>query len=208
MSWCWGVVSSWLLSPGAAWFLFFNAIVGAVAVLSWGAGAHHQAGEGSTAAALAARRRRLTRSASSMVMERLRSMSTAVFPSFHVQEYNPFQEAEAEAEEIVRLQAVSMVKPDPDVVPMACAAAAAATVERGRKKSEPEKAPEEFEFPFVVCAERCRRAYGDEAEEKAEVNARAERFIRQFRADLKLERINSILLNRSRCAGAGTGTVA
>ena len=37
-----------------------------------------------------------------------------------------------------------------------------------------------------------RRGYA-EMEEKAEVNARAERFIRQFREDLKLERLNSIL---------------
>src|ERR1041385_4402380 len=60
VEWCW----PWL-SSGTACFLFFNVIVGAVAVLSW-----RQGGD-----ALESKRRRLTRSASSMVIERLRSMS-------------------------------------------------------------------------------------------------------------------------------------
>ncbi|KAK1608069.1 hypothetical protein QYE76_031742 [Lolium multiflorum] len=59
---------------------------------------------------------------------------------------------------------------------MATPTAAAATLERPRK----------WKVPGIVE----RRAFA-EIEEKAEVNARAERFIRQFREDLKLERLKN-----------------
>ncbi|KAM3195023.1 hypothetical protein ACQJBY_071226 [Aegilops geniculata] len=249
-SWCW----PWL-SSGAAWFLFFNVVVGAVAVLSWRQGGDAQV----------ARRRRLTRSASSIVMERLRSMS--VFAAFHsVPEHDygsglappPSQEyytspeeggeetghavkqpepalpagesimaatmapsrpsapdaaaearsvasssrsgsEEAEAEKrsemsrclgdactvaVARQQAAPAPEPTP-----ARAAAKGATTERPRKR-EPAKEAKIVE----------RHAYA-KVEEKAEVNARAERFIRQFREELKLERIKSIL-NQSAAASA------
>ena len=71
--WCW-------LSSGTACFLFLNAIVGAVVVLSWGRG-----GGDST---LSTRRKRLTRSASSMVMERLRSMSTMFSSRYPAADYD------------------------------------------------------------------------------------------------------------------------
>ncbi|KAM3195020.1 hypothetical protein ACQJBY_071222 [Aegilops geniculata] len=78
--------------------------------------------------------------------------------------------------------------PAPEPTP-ATAAAKGATTERPRRR-EPAKVAEIVQ----------RRAYA-ELEEKAEVNAQAERFIRQFREELKLERINSIL-NHGRAAGA------
>ncbi|KAF7093962.1 hypothetical protein CFC21_096328 [Triticum aestivum] len=257
-AWCW----PWLGS-GAACFLFFNVVVGAVAVLSWAQGGDEQV----------ARRRRLTRSASSMVMERLRSMS--VFAAFHsvpehdydsgltppaspsqlhhVQEYYTSsqeeggeeirhavrpeptlpagesmtatvapstQSAPGAAAEAGLRSAASMSgsdkagaetrtetsrclgdactavalafrqrdAPAPEPTP-ATAAAKGATTEKLRKR-EPAKVAEIVE----------RRAYA-EVEEKAEVNARAERFIRQFREELKLERIKS-MLNQSAAAAA------
>uniref|UniRef100_A0A453QUT8 DUF4408 domain-containing protein n=1 Tax=Aegilops tauschii subsp. strangulata TaxID=200361 RepID=A0A453QUT8_AEGTS len=236
-SWCW----PWL-SSGAAWFLFFNVVVGAVAVLSWRQGGDAQV----------SRRRRLTRSASSMVMERLRSMS--VFAAFHsvpehdyssgltppasqsqlhhVQEYytsTSSQEqggeevgqvlkpepalpatmapstlaapdaAAAEAETRTEMSrclgdactaVVARQRHAPELEPTpATAAAKGATTERPRKR-EPAKEAKIVE----------RHAYA-KVEEKAEVNARAERFIRQFREELKLERIKSIL-NQSAAASA------
>uniref|UniRef100_A0A8R7V1C2 DUF4408 domain-containing protein n=1 Tax=Triticum urartu TaxID=4572 RepID=A0A8R7V1C2_TRIUA len=242
-AWCW----TWL-SSGAAWFLFFNVLVGAVAVLSW-----RQGGD-----AEMARRRRLTRSASSMVMERLRSMS--VFAAFHsVPEHDygsglaspPPQEyytSREEGGEVVghavkqtgpALPAVTVAPstpsapdaaaqasmsgsddraevgtrtemsiclgdacavvtslttqrrgaPAPEPTPATAAAKGATTAERPRKR-EPAKVAEMVQ----------RRAYA-EMEEKAEVNAQAERFIRQFREELKLERIKSIL-NHGRAAAA------
>ncbi|KAI4983045.1 hypothetical protein ZWY2020_023537 [Hordeum vulgare] len=52
--------------------------------------------------------------------------------------------------------------------------------------------PRKREPAVKVVQTMGRRAYA-KVDEKAEVNARAERFIRQFREDLKLERIKSIL---------------
>ncbi|KAF7099683.1 hypothetical protein CFC21_101287 [Triticum aestivum] len=248
-AWCW----PWL-SSGAAWFLFFNVVVGAVAVLSWRQGGDEPM----------SRRRRLTRSASSMVMERLRSMS--VFAAFHsvpehdygsglasppslsqlhhVQEYYTSSQVEGGEEvghavkqpepalpegERERLAAATVAPStlsDPD-------AAAAAEVRSAASVSGSVKAEAETRMEVSRClgdapalepsparaapkgatTERPRkrgpakvaeivqrRAYA-ELEEKAEVNAQAERFIRQFREELKLERIKSIL-NRGRAAAA------
>ncbi|CAO2206644.1 unnamed protein product [Urochloa humidicola] len=79
----WWPLAAWL-SPAAAWFLFFNAVVGAIAVMSssGGASAHHQAPPAAAAAAAAAAaRRRLCRSGSSVLLDRLRSFSIfAVHP--------------------------------------------------------------------------------------------------------------------------------
>jgi hypothetical protein len=210
-----------------ACFLFFNAIVCVVAVLSWGRGGGD--------ATLSARRKRLTRSASSMVMERLRSMS-AIFPfNYTSDEYDSITPPasqfhhvqgcyDAPQEEVGHemRQAASEVEPEPAVLqavesvtatmarpaPSAPVAAAAAASTSGNGKEEP-KTWEEMSTPAaakgVATLERLRRwkvpgiverrAFA-EIEEMAEVNARAERFIRQFREDLKLERLNSILARK------------
>ncbi|KAM3207923.1 hypothetical protein ACQJBY_062914 [Aegilops geniculata] len=236
-AWCW----PWL-SSGTAWFLFFNIVVGAVAVLSW-----RQGGD-----AEMSRRRRLTRSASSMVMERLRSMS--VFAAFHSvpehdydsglaspapQEY--YTSREEEVRHVVKqtepaLPAVT-VAPSTLSAHDAAAAAAQASMSGSDDKAEAGTRTEMSRCLGDVCAvvvarqrdalalqptpataapkgattERPRkrepakvaeivqrRAYA-EMEEKAQVNAQAERFIRQFREELKLERVKSIL-NRGRAA--------
>ncbi|XP_066353635.1 uncharacterized protein [Miscanthus floridulus] len=74
LSW-WPLLSPWL-SPAAAWFIFFNAVVGAIAVMSTNGAQAGQAGGG--AAATSSPRRRLCRSGSSMVLDRLRSFF--IFP--------------------------------------------------------------------------------------------------------------------------------
>jgi hypothetical protein len=121
-------------------------------------------------------------------------------------------------------QAASQVEPEPAVpvvesmaspptpsapVPVAAEVCAAASTS-GSEKEEADTR-EEMSTPALAAAkgvatlERRRkwkvadivelRAFA-EMEEKAEVNARAERFIRQFREDLKLERLNSILTRK------------
>jgi hypothetical protein len=67
-----------------------------------------------------------------------------------------------------------------------------------RAKRQPPAAAAADTVARVPAADAKARAVGcgrgaEEAEGKAEVNARAEQFIRQFREELKLERINSIL---------------
>ncbi|KAM0906367.1 hypothetical protein ACQ4PT_016793 [Festuca glaucescens] len=222
--WCWPL--SWL-SSGTACNLFFNAIVCVVAVLSWG--------RGGADATLSARRKRLARSASSMVMERLRSMSTIFSFNYTADEYDSITPPasqlhhvqgcyDAPQEEVghVMRQAASEVEPEPAVlpavesvtatmarpIPSAPVAAAAAASTSGNGKEEPEtweemsapaaakgaatlERPRKWKMPGIVE----RRAFA-EIEEKAEVNGRAERFIRQFREDLKLERLNSILTRK------------
>ncbi|VAI83140.1 unnamed protein product [Triticum turgidum subsp. durum] len=259
-AWCW----PWL-SSGAAWFLFFNVVVGAVAVLSWRQGGDEPM----------SRRRRLTRSASSMVMERLRSMS--VFAAFHsvpehdygsglasppslsqlhhVQEYYTSSQVEGGEEvghavkqpepalpegERERLAAATVAPStlsDPDAAAAAEVRSAASvsgsvkaeaetrmevsrclgdacTVAVVRQRAAPEPEPTPATAPAksatterprkrepAKVAETVGRRVHAEIEEKAEVNARAERFIRQFREELKLERIKSII-NQSAAASA------
>uniref|UniRef100_A0A0E0LUQ1 DUF4408 domain-containing protein n=1 Tax=Oryza punctata TaxID=4537 RepID=A0A0E0LUQ1_ORYPU len=202
----WPLPPPWL-SPGAAWFVLFTVMVGAVAVMSRAEQAPPPPPSSST-------RRRLTRSASSMVLERLRSFSAA-FSFVHsisgVQEDDIPSETmstdaaaaasgceEAEEENPISLDeahphpVVAAVCPPPQAAAAATAGevAAATAEERPRKRREAAK---------VVAVKG--RAFA-EVEGKAEVNARAERFIRRFREDLKLQRIMSAL-NRSHALTGG-----
>uniref|UniRef100_A0ACD6ALZ6 Uncharacterized protein n=1 Tax=Avena sativa TaxID=4498 RepID=A0ACD6ALZ6_AVESA len=218
--WSWPL-SAWL-SSGTACFLFFNAIVCLVAFLSWG-----RAGGDAT---LSTRRKRLTRSTSSMVMERLRSMST-IFSFHYADEYDSITPPPAsqlhhvqgqEGGEEMR-QAASEVEEPELAVPVAESMAAAtvalrtpgapaaevceaASASGSEKEAEaetrdaleptpPVAAVSEKPSKWKVAGIVERRAFA-EMEEKAEVNARAERFIRQFREDLKLERLNSFLTRK------------
>ncbi|KAL5221595.1 hypothetical protein ABZP36_026308 [Zizania latifolia] len=250
--------SSWL-SPGAAWFVFINVVVGAIAVMSWlgqGGGGH--------AAAPSSARRRLARTASTVIMERLRSIANFPFQytdadyycvtprhGTAVSESDYFycsREAGEVVEEEARTNRVVVVEtepkpaapaPDgesgmptttkePPSAPVASAAAvAAATVESEEEEAEAEEEEESISLdeayalarqaqaphspqdatsaadpvatptkrePVAKVADAERRARAEEIlEGKAEVNARAERFIQQFREDLKLQRINSII---------------
>uniref|UniRef100_A0ACD5ZSL5 Uncharacterized protein n=1 Tax=Avena sativa TaxID=4498 RepID=A0ACD5ZSL5_AVESA len=222
--WSWPL-SAWL-SSGTACFLFFNAIVCVVAYLSWG-----RAGDDAT---LSTRRKRLTRSTSSMVIERLRSMST-IFSFHYADEYDSItppapasqlhhvqgqegreemRHAASEVEEpelavpVVESMAAATVALRTPGAPVATAAEVceAASASGSEKEAEAETRDALEPTPAVAAVSEKpskwkvagiveRRAFA-EMEEKAEVNARAERFIRQFREDLKLERLNSFLLTR------------
>lgn len=256
---------SWL-SSGAAWFVFLNVIVGAIAVVSW----LGQGVGGTTSTPSSAARRRLARTASTVVMERLRSVANFPFQylsgdysatPLHVHGdvssgsdyfYYP-REAE---EELVEAVAAAPFRPEPpapvrEVVAattpsMAAprsspvAAATAAAIKNEEEEAEAEgggvhqlgrgvRAGPAGAGALAAFRTRCRgggeaadakprQARAEEVEEgKAEVNARAERFIKQFREDLKLQRISSIInytnalrrrARRRRGDRAGAGTVA
>ncbi|CAM0907852.1 unnamed protein product [Alopecurus aequalis] len=209
--WCWRL-SAWL-SSGTACFLFLNAIICLVAVSSWGRGGGD--------AARSTRRKRLTRSASSMLMERLRSVSSTIF-SFQypaADDYDsivsPPEEGEMRPEaseeepelavSLVQSMAVTMAPLRTPSAPVAVAADTCAAASTSGSEKEDADTREEISTPaaaagkgdatlrnWKVAGTVERRAYAEMAE-KVEVNARAERFIRQFREDLKLERLNSIL---------------
>jgi hypothetical protein len=82
--------------------------------------------------------------------------------------------------------------------PVAAAAEATAVVER----------PATVVGSIVQRARACRREFVEEAlEGKAALNARAELFIQQFREDLKLQRLNSII-NYTRALRRGAAPAA
>jgi hypothetical protein len=74
-----------------------------------------------------------------------------------------------------------------------------AALVRGPPKEEPVPAAE-----FVKRKHR-RRHHGYAVEGKAELNARAEQFIRQFRQELRLQRLDSMLSRHSHTPGTGSG---
>ncbi|TVU06147.1 hypothetical protein EJB05_49343, partial [Eragrostis curvula] len=213
----WWALPAWL-SSGTAMFVFFNVLVGAVAVMSRG----QQGGHG----------RRLCRCASSMVIGRLRSFSSVLSFSGHTEAewyYHPAPEAE-------ELPAVDVSAPEPaageppcahvgataaDVAPVPVAEAqkdGPAAEETGtsldvpkvcsKQRHAPEPSPPAVAEPAAAAEEPaeeetesvkqrrargCRRQAEEAVEEKAELNARADLFIQQFREDLKLQRLNSII---------------
>jgi len=229
----WWPLPAWM-SPGVALFLFCNVLVGAIVVTSRGE--------------QAASTRRFCRSASSMVLGRLRSISMFSVP--FEEGYHPSLELESEAEEQHQPAVAEPVAAGaPASAPAAAAAsktsetAAAEEVAGGNGEDNKPVCSEEAqgtpwlsssppaavsaaaeataaaERPAATVAESimqraraCRREVVEEAlEGKAALNARAELFIRQFREDLKLQRLNSIV-NYTRAlrrgAGAGPATAA
>nr|CAB3505147.1 unnamed protein product [Digitaria exilis] len=236
----WWPTSSWM-SPGAALFLLCNVLIGAIVVTSRG---EQQRGR---AAAAASSTRRLCRSASSMVLDRLRSFSVFSVHPIAVEEdyhHSPSLELQAEEEEAVEEPAISMAPPAsaPVAAPSATSESAMEVAETGGDKpvsvsSEEaqtqcpawqghahQEAPSSTAFVAsaeaitTVAAERpatvaesivqraraCRREVEEVLEGKAALNARAEVFIRQFREDLKLQRLNSII-NYTRALRRGDG---
>ncbi|KAL6661433.1 hypothetical protein ACP70R_000817 [Stipagrostis hirtigluma subsp. patula] len=199
------------ISPGMALFVLLNVLVGAIAVTSRG-----------KLGGPAASGRRLCRSASSMVFDRLRS-----FSMFSAHTTAEWYHASTEAEELQ----VTPAAPEPAVLEPATTAPPSSPGAADAAASEPElqeeksvslneaklhreqPSPSPSPSPPAATAEtaaavegsgkkeatkRRARAGGREAaeevlEEKTRLNERAEQFIQQFREDLKLQRLNSII---------------
>ncbi|KAK3121653.1 hypothetical protein QOZ80_8BG0658080 [Eleusine coracana subsp. coracana] len=210
----WWPLSGWL-SSGAAMFVFFNVLVGAVLVMSRG----QQGGHG----------RRLCRSASSMVLGRLRSFSSmfSVHPTIEFYDYhNTSPEAEEQqvsqaateppsamtaAEAVSSAQEIETNKAEEkrttsldarnvqaESSPSPASAVGEADPTAVVVEEEERKEPMVKEAPAESSSKRRARACRRDAEEavaegKAELNARAERFIHQFKEELKLQRLNSII---------------
>ncbi|KAL6596149.1 hypothetical protein ACP70R_046216 [Stipagrostis hirtigluma subsp. patula] len=203
------------ISPGMALFVLLNVLVGAIAVTSRG-----------KLGGPAASGRRLCRSASSMVFDRLRSFSmfsahpaaewyhtspeaeelpvTPAAPETAVQApattAPPSSPGAADAaasepeqqEESMSLNEAKLHReqPPPQPSPPAAAAETSAAVERSGKKEAAMVAPEATKRRARAGV---REAAEEVLEEKTRLNARAEQFIQQFREDLKLQRLNSII---------------
>jgi hypothetical protein len=252
----WPLLSPWL-SPAAAWFIFFNAVVGAIAVMSTSGAA--VAGAGATSSP----RRRLCRSgsSSSMVLDRLRSFFIFPVGQLPIDEssaasgsYCCSPEAEAASatqvcapqrnpQEVVAATAgapVAMATAEDDAPPAPPPSSSSEEEDRAEAEKEqdhdesisldeayalaqrhrakptaspppplaaagsataapaalptPENKKKKPAAKVVVADWRRVSKAGELAlEGKAELNARAELFIRQFREDLRLQRLNSIL---------------
>lgn len=238
----WWPLSPWL-SPAAAWFIFFNAVVSAIAVMSTSG-----SGSGGAGATPPSPTRRLCRSGSSMVLDRLRSLFI-----FSVEvEQLPIDESssaaaashccwpEAEAASATQVAAAattgetaaisSTAQPSASVAVATAvvhAPSAPPTEEEGnaekeqehdesaisldeayalahRHRTKPLASPPSAaaasataalptEHNKVVADWRRVAKAGEALEGKAELNARADLFIRQFREELKLQRLNSVL---------------
>jgi len=211
----WWPLPAWM-SPGAALFLFCNVLVGAIVVTSRGE--------------QAASTRRFCRSASSMVLGRLRSFSMFSVP--FEEGYHPSLELEGEQQQ----QQPAVAEPAAPGAPASSESAATDEEVAGAGKDKPvcsgeaqgparrsspppavvsaaaaaAEATAVAERPATVAesivqrARACRRGVEEALEGKAALNARAELFIRQFREDLKLQRLNSIV-NYTRALRRGAG---
>ncbi|NP_001143662.2 uncharacterized protein LOC100276385 [Zea mays] len=240
----WWPLSPWL-SPAAAWFIFFNAVVSAIAVMSTSG-----SGSGGAGATPPSPTRRLCRSGSSMVLDRLRSLfifsveveqlpideSSSAAAASHC----CWPEAEAASATERNSQAAAATTGETAAIsstaqPSASVAVATAVVhapsappteEEGnaekeqehdesaisldeayalahRHRTKPLASPPSAaasataalptEHKKVVADWRRVPKAGEALEGKAELNARADLFIRQFREELKLQRLNSVL---------------
>lgn len=243
----WWPLSPWL-SPAAAWFIFFNAVVSAIAVMSTSG-----SGSGGAGATPPSPRRRLCRSGSSMVLDRL--LSLFIFPveveQLPIDESSSAAAAshccwpEAEAASATQVAAAATTGETAAISstaqPSASVAVATAVVhappappteEEEEEEGNAEKDQQEHDESAISLDEAYALAHrhrtkplasppsaaaasataalptehnkvvadwrrvakaGEALEGKAELNARADLFIRQFREELKLQRLNSVL---------------
>ncbi|WVZ93086.1 hypothetical protein U9M48_039097 [Paspalum notatum var. saurae] len=273
----WWPLSPWL-SPAAAWFIFFNAVVSAIAIMS-------SSSSSTSSAQTAPSRRRLCRSGSSVLLDRLRSLCIfCVHPAAggaiagagalpfddaggsdasgshcyyccsqsrqvdgahdtqtdQLPRRSPMpvaadaatgggtetsapvamekaeddhgapapapaddQEVKAEAEPVLQDDSIGLDEAyalaqrhraaEPPPPPPTATAPTPSSARRTKKK--PAAAAKVAETGVRRRTRGCGGAEAGDAllEGKAELNARAELFIRQFREDLKLQRLNSIL---------------
>lgn len=186
--WWWPSSSlpAWLGSE-AVWFVALNAAVAAVAILSararpsWSSSSPRHGGAG------------VTRRASSAVLQSLRSFSIFSFPSACLSFLQPDAVAFAyqETEKLVRSPTT---KPSPRALTPTPPPPAPAADEDGDEEEEDPSAMSMDEAYALVLASRQQRPEREQEEEarRSEVDTKAEEFIREFREDLRQQRLKSI----------------
>ncbi|CAM0951144.1 unnamed protein product [Alopecurus aequalis] len=193
--WCWPL-PAWLGS-GAVWFVFLNVVVGAIFALSTRAQPQspspRRGGSG------------ITRRASSVMLQRLRSFSIFNSPSssFHT-EAAPDSPATFRGTEEAGTTATTRSPSTPRAVTPRAAAGATAP-----EKEEVEDANSMTmdDVYALVQAGRHQLPPTEEETAKSEVDARAEEFIQGFKEDLRQQRLDSIAnytqMLKRRAAGRG-----
>ena len=177
--WCWPL-PAWLGSS-AAWFVLLNVVVGAIFALS-------------TRARPPSPRRGITRRASSVLLQRLRSFSIFVSPSpgFHTHmEAAPVSPATFRTTEEAGTTASTSWSPSTPRVPIASAAARPTTTP-AKEEEEDAKSLSMDDVYARVLALRQQPPPTEEEEARSDVDTRAEEFIQGFNEDLRQQRLNSI----------------
>ncbi|RLN35766.1 uncharacterized protein C2845_PM03G32870 [Panicum miliaceum] len=167
------------------WFVFLNAVVATVAVLS------------RSRPSLASPRRGagITRRASSAVLQRLRSFSIFSFASasFFTAPFPPPEAAAAqEPEEAAAARAV--IRQSPRALPLAPSPKAelVQVAEEGEACGDLNGMSMDEAYALVLAARRRPEREREEEARRSEVDAKAEEFIRGFKEDLRQQRLNSI----------------
>ena len=184
--WWWPSLAAWL-GTEAAWFLVLNAVVGAIAVLSSRARptASPRSGSG------------VTRRASSVLLQRLRSLSIFSYPSACFDTPTLLQPVDAHTaaqatEEPVTQPRMAMPSPR-ELVPTSQPAPAAE-----EEEEDPSAMSMEDAYALVLASRR-----PPEPERRSDVDAKAE----EFKENQRQQRLNSIFnytqMLKQRALGAG-----
>lgn len=169
--WCWPL-PAWLGSS-AAWFVLLNVVVGAIFALS------SRPQPPSPSSSASPRRRGVTRRASSVLLQRIRSFSTFSFPSYNSQE----------TEEITtpRRRPPSTPRAAVAVASAAAPAAAAEGDDIDEDEGDANAMSMDEVYALVLAAGRPQAPTEDETA-RYEVDAKAE----EFKEDLRQQRLRSI----------------
>ncbi|XP_062194769.1 pathogen-associated molecular patterns-induced protein A70-like [Phragmites australis] len=179
------------------WFLALNAVVAAIAVLSSRARLP-------LASASPRRGAGVTRRASSAVLQRLRSLSIFSFPSacFHTA---PFLQPDATADAAVSQETEEPVT-SPFKSPSRALALAAPPTAEEDEEEDPTAMSMEDAYALALATRRRPEREREEEARRSEVDAKAEEFIREFREDLRQQRLNSIFNYTQRLKQRALGT--
>ncbi|TVU09332.1 hypothetical protein EJB05_42799, partial [Eragrostis curvula] len=171
------------------WFLVLNAIVAAIAILSSRSGRPPLPSPRSGAT--------ITRRASSVMLQRLRSFSIFSFPSACFQT-GPFlqpDEGAATAQETVKpaVPSTPIESPSLRVLVLAPPAPApAAEEEDNEEEDDPNAMSMDEAYALVVAGRQRPESEREEAARQSDVDAKADEFIQGFKDDLRQQRLNSI----------------
>jgi hypothetical protein len=178
---------SWITGLEGVWFAVLNAVVVAIAILS--RARPSQLGS--------PRRGRVTRRASSLVLQRLRSISIFSYPSACLSSFVlPDATTSTDTQEPVVTSSPTnrpplsraFVLPSPPPAAAAYAPSAAAEDEEG----DPNAMSMDEAYALVMASRGRPEHETEEEARRSEVDAKAEDFIQQFNDDLRQQRLNSI----------------
>ncbi|WVZ64749.1 hypothetical protein U9M48_014224 [Paspalum notatum var. saurae] len=199
------LLPAWLGSE-AVWFLVLNVVVAAIAALSSRRARPSSASPRCGGA--------VTRRASSVLLQRLRSFTAFSYPSGSAglsattTAFRQPDPADAAAQETTDEPAVTPgATPSPPRTLVLTTPHAPAADDEEDEDEDPNAMSMEDAYALVVASRRRPEREREEEARRSDVDAKAEEFIRTFKEDLRQQRLNSIfnytqmLKQRALCAG-------